>query len=202
MGAPQQRAHTADHLTWRERLGDIVIGANVEAERAVTLLATRAEDDDGKMFCLGAGTQRAADIDPGHLRHHPVDDGEIRTVFLDHLDRLPAILGAKNLILGLNQIIGQKLKLIGLIIGNENTDSHLYPSLSPSKAGPSLPQHCCIFVIRHGCAMIGRDTANRVSPSSALLTSIAPRCRLTICLTMARPSPVPPILRERALSTR
>ena len=139
MGAPQQRAHAADHLTWREWLGDVVIGANIEAKRAIAFLAARTEDDDGKMLCLGAGAQRPADIDPRHLRHHPVNDGEVRAVLLDHFDRLLAILGAKHLIIGLNQIVGQQFKLVGLIIGNENTDRHLYPSLSTNKAVTYLP---------------------------------------------------------------
>ena len=33
-------------------------------------------------------------------------------------------------------------------------------------------------------------------------TLISPPCMLTICRTMDRPRPVPPVARERALSTR
>ena len=38
-------------------------------------------------------------------------------------------------------------------------------------------------------------------PSSEAIVR-RPLCRLTICLTMARPRPVPPVMRERAGSTR
>lgn len=43
----------------------------------------------------------------------------------------------------------------------------------------------------------------KVAPCpSVLSTEIPPPWRCMICFTMARPSPVPPISRERALSTR
>jgi len=51
-------------------------------------------------------------------------------------------------------------------------------------------------------AQAGRITVNRVPSPSALSTQSRPRCRFTICLTMASPRPVPPISRDLWLSTR
>ena len=123
-------------------------------------------------------------------------------MFLNHVEGLLAILGADHLIVGLNKIIGEKLKLVGLVIGDENTNAHLYPFRSLRLDPEQMPQHDYSFMNPHGCAMTGNVTAKHVTPSAVLLISILPRCRFTICLTMARPSPVPPIWRERALSTR
>jgi len=49
---------------------------------------------------------------------------------------------------------------------------------------------------------IGSRTV-KVDPTfSSLSTSTVPPCALTMCFTMERPSPVPPVSRERARSTR
>ena len=64
MRPAQQRAHAADHLARGKRLRDVIISPDIQTKRAVTFLAAGAENDDGKMFCLAAGAQRAADIDP------------------------------------------------------------------------------------------------------------------------------------------
>ena len=48
----------------------------------------------------------------------------------------------------------------------------------------------------------GRLKAKVVPFSSSLLTATLPPCSSTMCFTMLRPSPVPPLSRERPLSTR
>ena len=48
----------------------------------------------------------------------------------------------------------------------------------------------------------GSQTRNTAPSPAALSITSWPRCRLTMCLTIARPSPVPPALRERPASTR
>ena len=54
----------------------------------------------------------------------------------------------------------------------------------------------------HPFAPVGSQMVN-VAPSPSRLSMASwPRCRLTMCLTMARPSPVPPMARERPVSTR
>ena len=57
MRSSEKRANTADQLARRKRLRDIVVGPNVETERAVSLLATGAEHDDGKLAGFGARAQ-------------------------------------------------------------------------------------------------------------------------------------------------
>ena len=43
MRSPEKRANAADQLAWGKRLRDIVVGPDVEAERAVSFLAAGAE---------------------------------------------------------------------------------------------------------------------------------------------------------------
>ncbi|MDB5372429.1 MAG: hypothetical protein JWP04_1071 [Belnapia sp.] len=48
----------------------------------------------------------------------------------------------------------------------------------------------------------GSQTRKQAPLPGSLSISSSPRWRLTICLTMASPSPVPPALRDRPRSTR
>ena len=48
----------------------------------------------------------------------------------------------------------------------------------------------------------GRRMIKSLPLPTSLCTSISPCMEMTMCLTMARPSPVPPMARERPLSTR
>ena len=48
----------------------------------------------------------------------------------------------------------------------------------------------------------GSNMVNVLPCPELVSTFTSPSCTLTICLTIARPRPVPPILRLRALSTR
>ena len=51
--------------------------------------------------------------------------------------------------------------------------------------------------------VISGSSMMKVDPLfSSLSARISPSCRSTICRTMDRPRPVPPVSRERALSTR
>ena len=57
--AAQHGAHARDQLLDRERLGDVVVGAGIEAAEAVRLLAARGQHDDRQvarsLSCVGAG---------------------------------------------------------------------------------------------------------------------------------------------------
>ena len=124
MRSPEKRANTADQLARRKWLRNIVISTDVEAKRAVSLLTAGAKHDDRKLAGLGPCAQRPADIDPRHMRHHPVDDDKVGPVFLNHVQRLPAILGANHLVIRLNEIKGQQLELVRLIISDKDADRH------------------------------------------------------------------------------
>jgi hypothetical protein len=50
---------------------------------------------------------------------------------------------------------------------------------------------------------VGRTISRKLEPlPGSLSMSISPPWRCTTCLTMDKPSPVPPVSRERLLSTR
>ena len=79
--APQQRADARDQLVGAERLGDVVVGADLEADDAVGLLGARRhhDDRDGARWPRSARSARQTSrpLMPG--QHH-VEDGEVDRV--------------------------------------------------------------------------------------------------------------------------
>src|SRR5688500_7065068 len=67
LGTAQRRLDAAAELAHRERLGDVVVGADLEAEDLVDLVVLGREHDDRD---LAAGPQPAADLDPVELWKH------------------------------------------------------------------------------------------------------------------------------------
>jgi hypothetical protein len=67
---PQDRADPRDHLARPVRLGDVVVGAEVEAEKHVVLDGASGEQDDRH---VGFGAHDPADVEPVDLGHHHVE---------------------------------------------------------------------------------------------------------------------------------
>ena len=57
-----------------ERLGDVVVGAQLETEHAIELLGASGEHDDG---CLGAGSQVAAHVAAVHVGQAEVEQHHV-----------------------------------------------------------------------------------------------------------------------------
>ncbi len=75
--AAHHGAQAGEQLGHRERLGEIVIGAGVEAADTIRLLAARRQHNDRHVAGFLAAAQAAADLDAGKLRQHPVEQDEI-----------------------------------------------------------------------------------------------------------------------------
>ncbi len=91
-----------------ERLGQVVVGAGVEAADAVALLAARGEHDDGDVARLLAAAQAAADLDTGELRQHPVEQDEIGFFFRSDEQRLFAVARFQNAVTFAFEIVAQR----------------------------------------------------------------------------------------------
>src|SRR5436190_1429839 len=71
---PQQRLDAGDQLTWAERLGEVVICSNSQAEDFVDLFSPRGEHDHIGIRKL---PELAADLYTVHDRQHDVKHDEI-----------------------------------------------------------------------------------------------------------------------------
>src|SRR3569832_2614035 len=74
--APQSRVDARKQLAQAERFGEVVVGADLEAQHLVYLLAARGEHDDGLLQALAALT--AAEALAVAIRQHHVEQNEIR----------------------------------------------------------------------------------------------------------------------------
>ena len=77
--AAQQRPQPGQQLLQRERLGQVVVGAGVEALDPVADGVAGGEHQDG--YVVAGGAQRAGGLDAVEPRHHHVHD--------DHVGRRP-----------------------------------------------------------------------------------------------------------------
>ena len=73
--AAQQRLDPAHQLAQAERLGQVVVGAELEADDLVDLVVARGQDEDRH---LGAGRAQAAqDLEPVDARQADVEHDEV-----------------------------------------------------------------------------------------------------------------------------
>ncbi len=73
-----------------ERLGDVVVGTEIEALGLVGRRPLRGEQDHRHRAAL---PQLAHDLDPVEVRHHDVEQDDVGTDFLGLLERLLPTVG-------------------------------------------------------------------------------------------------------------
>ena len=86
--ATQHRAHPCDDLAHPVRLGDVVVGADLEADDGVDLGAFRGDHDDGHMAALA---QLTTDVDAAEARQHHVEQDDVGLHLVEPLHRLEPV---------------------------------------------------------------------------------------------------------------
>ena len=76
VGAPQQRLDPAHQLAQPERLGQVVVGAELEADDLVDLVVAGGQDEDRRL--RPGRAQPAEDLEAVHARQAHVEDDEVR----------------------------------------------------------------------------------------------------------------------------
>ena len=84
--APQQRVHANEQLRERERLGQVVVAAGVEAAEAVRDPVARAQEEDRRAHA--ARTQRLAHVAPVGVRQPDVEHQHVRRIVREAPHRL------------------------------------------------------------------------------------------------------------------
>ena len=84
-GAPEDRLHAGDELARVERLGQVVVGADLEADDLVDVLVAGGQHQDRN---VGALADPAADLDPVDVGEHQVEDDQGRRRGLELRQRL------------------------------------------------------------------------------------------------------------------
>jgi len=108
----QRRLHPRAELSHGERLGDVVVGAELEADDLVDLLRLGGEHDDRDR---AARPQPATDLEAVHPGHHHVEHDEVEPLLAEAGERLTAVRGTHDLVAVLLQRVAQQ-RLDGLLV--------------------------------------------------------------------------------------
>ncbi len=72
------RADAGDQLTDKERLDDVIVGAQLESHDAVCFGSARGEKDDREMGQFGVAADAAANIEPVGIGKHDIENDQVR----------------------------------------------------------------------------------------------------------------------------
>src|SRR5699024_699054 len=140
--------------------------------------------------------QSFAHVRPGHPREHEVEQHEVRALGVEALQRGRPVAGDGDVEALLAEEKCQRIRQRVLVLHDQHPGHGTWssPCLTGSVAGDSPPAA--------GSTWAGSSRV-KVDPVPGRLHSVTtPLWFWATCLTIARPSPVPPVARERALSTR
>ncbi len=101
-GAAQHRFDSQDQLTRRKGLGDVVVGADLEAGDALVGLAERGQHDDRQVRMLGAHSP--AHFEPVDLGQHQVEHHQVGPVGGNGFKRLASVGHVQGPVTGAFQI--------------------------------------------------------------------------------------------------
>ena len=89
--AAHQRAHPRHELVRAERLRQVVVGADLEADDAVGLLGTgREHDDRNRRRLVRSAADETADLEAVDVRQHEIQDHQIGRPRADGRERVAA----------------------------------------------------------------------------------------------------------------
>lgn len=128
--AAQHRTHACKDLRPAERLGDIVVGAHVQARDAVAFLSAGADHDDRD---LAARPHHAADVEAAFARQHDVEQDQIdRTLGHGGL-QFAAVGGAGHVVAAFAQDAGEQRADARIVVDDDDVvrDSRYPTGRSP-----------------------------------------------------------------------
>src|SRR5258706_3759408 len=117
----QDDAHTRSQLARAERLGDVIVRAQFQADELVALFHARSQHDD-RDFAFAA--HRAAYVDPIHTRHHQVEHYQVRLFTASGGQAAQAISSRNHLKAGGFEVILADLDDLGFVINDEDLFWH------------------------------------------------------------------------------
>ena len=93
---PEQAAHPERELLGRERLGEVVVGAEREAADPVGLLPPRGQQDDADVLGLVPLAQLGQHVVARHAGQHEVEDHDVGPLLPRGLERVGPGIGGRD----------------------------------------------------------------------------------------------------------
>ncbi len=113
---PQDRLHPADELSGRERLGHVVVGAELQAEDAVDLVAPGRQHDDRHVGLL---TDVAREVETALARQHHVEHEQVGVDLLEEERAARRVLRGVHLVALLLERVAHDLEDRVLVVDDE-----------------------------------------------------------------------------------
>jgi hypothetical protein len=99
-----RRLHARDELLHRDRLDEVVVGAQLERVDAVVLAAARGDDEDGRPDPLGP--DRLDQLPAVELREHEVEDADVRVVVAQPAHGEAPVADDGDVVSGVPEVVG------------------------------------------------------------------------------------------------
>ena len=157
---PAQDGADARHQLARiEGLAQIVVGAELEADDAVDVVAACGQHEDRRVV---AGAERAQDIEAADARQHHIENQNLEIVGLELVERIAAVVHALDLEMFGAQVFAEHLTKLAIVIHQQHA------RLARCRARIGLVERAChIFGFRH---------VPSVPPSSGLVNELTILC--------------------------
>ena len=118
MHAAQQRANAGNQFAGAERLDEVVVGAELQADDAVFDFALRREHDDGH---VGIVANRAAHALARHAGKHEVEDNQVEMVLREFVKGVLPVADCRNPIVLALEIGGHRVADRLLVFNQHDT---------------------------------------------------------------------------------
>ena len=116
--APEHGTHAGDELARLEGLGDVVVGADLEARHPVDDVVASGEHDDRGPPTGGA--ELAQDVEPRAPGKHDVEDDQVRLVLERRRECRIAVAGVPDLVALAGKVGPHDLADVGLIVDDQD----------------------------------------------------------------------------------
>ncbi|CAM2160327.1 hypothetical protein PT2222_70310 [Paraburkholderia tropica] len=114
---PQGGTDAREQFAQIEGLGDVVVGAEFEADHLVGGLDERGQHDDAR---TARGAQTAAQLQPVHARQHHVEQHQLDALLREHRETLFGAPGQPRAIAFAAQELSQRRTDVGVVFDDEN----------------------------------------------------------------------------------
>src|SRR5881227_40706 len=120
LAPPQDRAYAEDQLAHAERLGDEIVGAELEADHPIDLFAAAGDHDDRDVPGPRRALELAADLGSGDAGEHQIEQDQIRRAGPGERERLVAAARRKRLVSRLLQVEEHQIGEVLLVLDDED----------------------------------------------------------------------------------
>ncbi|GAB3874278.1 hypothetical protein GCM10029964_015980 [Kibdelosporangium lantanae] len=117
----QQRTDPRHQLTRAERLGDVVVRAQVQSQQEIVLRGPGGEHQHRQ---VGLAPQDPAHVQAVHTGQHDVEDQQVGAVPADLVERVPAVVHDHHGVLLAFQVAPDQLGLFGVVLGEDDVRAH------------------------------------------------------------------------------